>query len=497
MDFELVLACDLNRGIGSNRPAKDAKSSIPWKISDDMKHFKALTTDRHVMGSKSMNAIVMGRRTADTFKVPLPGRLNVVITSVEDYRAMEGFVAFKTFDEALDAMNQRSDIAGVFVIGGKALAESVIDHPNLRGAFITVIGHRYEAADICMSETFFRKVMESPFTVSTVKKIGFCKVLDKNVELSFQQSCYFNTEETQYLDLLEKILTEGEYRDTRNAKTYSLFGERLIFDLKNGFPLLTTKKMFTRGILEELIFFLQGKTGTKILEDKKVMIWHGNTTKEFIENNGKNLEEFDMGPMYGFQWRHFNAPYRGSDKTYEGLGVDQLQDVVTKLVKDPHSRRILMTTYNPAQTEEGVLYPCHGLQIQFYVENGQRISLQMYQRSVDTFLGLPFNIASYAALLHIIVNLVNNNDERVHESDYLPGRVIMILGDTHIYSDDKGDHVEAVKKQLKRRDRTYSFPDFKLNKRLKTLSDLNDLTVSDMEITGYRYNSTLRAKMIA
>jgi thymidylate synthase len=203
-----------------------------------------------------------------------------------------------------------------------------------------------------------------------------------------------------------------------------------------------------------------------------------------------------MGPMYGYQWRHFGAKYEGCNQRYDGQGVDQLQQVVDLLVKDPHSRRILMTTFNPAQAEEGVLYPCHGLTVQFYVEKG-RISLQMYQRSADSVLGMPFNIASYALLLHIITELVNNHKDRKHHSHYRPGRVIMIFGDTHIYSDEKGDHAVTAREQIKRYDQTYPFPELKLHKKLTCLEDLDDLKTDDFEIKHYICGSALKAKMIA
>jgi dihydrofolate reductase/thymidylate synthase len=437
----------------------------------------------------------MGRKTADTFKKCLSNRLNVVISSIENYRQNEGFISFNSFDKALINMKDRKDIENVYVIGGKILAESVINHPFLRGSYLTFIEHNYEC-DISLSSELINKLISPPFVITTNETMSYCNTLDNLVMTRYINTVYQNKEEIQYLDLLNKIIRDGNYRQTRNAMTYSLFGERLEFDLSNGFPLLTTKKMFIRGILEELIFFLQGKTDTKFLEDKKVMIWHGNTTTEFIKQCGKNLMEYDMGPMYGYQWRYFNAPYTGCHSDYKGKGIDQLEDVINKLIHDPYSRRILMTTYNPIQVEEGVLYPCHGLQVQFYVERDNRISLQMYQRSVDTILGLPFNIASYGALLHIIVNLVNNNKERTHVHDYTPGRVIMVLGDTHIYSDKKNDHISVAKKQLERKNKTYPFPEFKLLKQLRTLDDLNNLNVSDIEINNYIHNKKLKASMV-
>jgi thymidylate synthase len=257
--------------------------------------------------------------------------------------------------------------------------------------------------------------------------------------------------------------------------------------------------MFSRGIIEELLFFLRGDTNTKFLEDKKVMIWHDNTSIEFIEKNNKDLVEYDMGPMYGYQWRHFGAPYIGCHDRYDGNGVDQLQAAINLIVRDPHSRRILLSAYNPAQAEEGVLYPCHGLIVQFYVEKNNRISLQMYQRSADSILGCPFNIASYGILLHIITDLVNNHPHRTHIENYRPGRLIMVFGDVHIYSDEKGDHVEIAREQIKRRNQTYQFPSLVIRRKLSSLDDLNidNLSAEDFVISNYLSCPLLKAKMIA
>jgi dihydrofolate reductase/thymidylate synthase len=311
-----------------------------------------------------------------------------------------------------------------------------------------------------------------------------------DINYEFTKYDYVNREEQQYLNIAKYILDHGNKRQTRNAITYSSFGKSIEFDLENGFPLLTTKKMFVRGIFEELLFFLRGDTNTKILEDKKVKIWSGNTSKKFIEDNNKNLQEYEMGPMYGYQWRQYNAKYNGSQYDYSNEGIDQLKNVIDLLINDPTSRRILMTTYNVEQTELGVLYPCHGLMTQFYVENN-RISLQTYQRSADWALGVPFNIASYAAMLHIIVNLVNN----IGEKNYSVGRIIIVFGDCHIYLDDNESHIEGIKEQIKRD--AFPFCNFKLNKKLKSLDDLNTLDVKDMVITNYQCHKRIKMGMIA
>lgn len=491
MDFDIVMAIDSNNGFGNSESA----NGIPWNITDDMKRFKLISLQSN--DDTKINAIIMGRITADTFKNPLINRLNVVITSHNDYRVKEGFVSYRTLNDALKNLKSKESINRVFVIGGKKIIKCAINSKYFRGIYMTVIHDNYKC-DVKIDDNILDKIRShmSILTCDTVK--SFCKTKNNDVYLDYIEGRYQNREELAYLDLLEKILNYGDIRQTRNAKTFSLFGEKLEFDMDKGFPLLTTKKMFTRGILEELLFFMRGQTNTKILEDKKVMIWHENTTEDFIKTYQKNLEQYDMGPMYGYQWRYFNAPYKGCHESYHGSGFDQLKDVIAKLVTDPYSRRILMTAYNPVQCEEGVLYPCHGISIQFYVENDSRISLQMYQRSVDVFLGLPFNIASYAAMLHIIVNLVNNDKCRRHIKDYTPGRLIMIFGDAHIYSDDeKGDHIDKVKEQLRRRDKTYPFPRFELKKQLKSLDDINSMEVSDMIITDYICNSSISAKMVA
>jgi thymidylate synthase len=246
-------------------------------------------------------------------------------------------------------------------------------------------------------------------------------------------------EEYQYLNLLKKCLL-GNKRQTRNSETYSLFTEMLSFNLMKGFPLLTTKKVFIRGIFEELMFFIRGQTNTKLLEYKGVNIWKPNTTKEFIESCNLPYNEGDMGPMYGFQWIHFNAEYKDCSTDYNGMGYNQLEEVINLLIKDPYSRRILMTTYNPLQAKQGVLYPCHSIVIQFYVDNMNMISMSMYQRSSDAFLGLPYNIASNALLLHLICSTVN---KRINKNKYSVGKLNIILGDVHIYK----DHIDAVNQQ--------------------------------------------------
>ena len=180
------------------------------------------------------------------------------------------------------------------------------------------------------------------------------------------------SDEYQYLNLLRELLIKSNEREGRNGKTSSLFVRHMEFDLTRGYPLLTTKKMWKKGIVEEFLFFVKGATDSTALSNKKVRIWEGNTSEEFIKSRNLPYKKGVMGPMYGYQWRFFGAKYNvdsnGVPQETHG-GVDQLQKVIDLIKNDPHSRRIIMTSYNPAQAEEGVLYPCHSITIQFYVQN--------------------------------------------------------------------------------------------------------------------------------
>ena len=290
-----------------------------------------------------------------------------------------------------------------------------------------------------------------------------------------------NRQEQAYLSLLQDILTNGDHRDTRNGTTLSLFSKTLSFDLRDGFPLLTTKRMFFRGIVEELLFFIRGQTDSKLLENKGVNIWRPNTSRSFLDNLEMTTRpEGIMGPLYGYQWRHYNAPYDESTGTPLTPGIDQLQHVVDTIKTDPHSRRILLTTYNPLQASQGVLYPCHSIVNQFYVSRGI-LHMSCYNRSQDTFLGTPFNIASSALLLTLISAL----------TELTPGVLTMNLGDVHIYE----PHIELVKEQVSRT--PFPFPKLILSKQVRSLADVERLEASDFLIEDYNYCPAIKAEMVA
>jgi thymidylate synthase len=288
-------------------------------------------------------------------------------------------------------------------------------------------------------------------------------------------------EEYQYLNLLQDIIDEGHDEVGRNGNTRCVFGAAMHFSLENGkIPILTTKKTAWKTCLKELLWFVKGQTDNKILTDQNVHIWDGNTTAEFMASRGlSHYQDGDIGPMYGFQWCHFNAPYEGCGADYTGKGIDQLQNVIDTL-KNPEtrtSRRMVVGAWNPCQIDQGVLPPCHVL-FQFNVVDGNKLSCSLYCRSQDGFLGEPFNITSYSLLCCLIAK----------HCDLEPYEFIHYGGNCHIYD----DHFDQVKEQLTRT--PYEFPTLEiLNKR----ENINDYVLEDFKISNYQHHPQIKAAMRA
>lgn len=286
-----------------------------------------------------------------------------------------------------------------------------------------------------------------------------------------------NNEEFQYLNLVTQILNTGNKRNDRTGTgTMSLFGSQMRFSLReNKFPLLTTKHLFYRGIVEELLWFIRGSTNVKELQEKNVHIWDQNSSRVYLDSLGlTNRETGDLGPVYGFQWRHFGASYVNMHMDYTGQGIDQLADIIKTIQTEPESRRIIMCAWNPTDLSAMALPPCHCL-IQFYV-NDDELSCHVYQRSADIGLGLPFNIASYALLTIMIA----------HVTGLKPGDIIISLGDVHLYL----THVENLLIQSKRIPKP--FPQLFIK---NTIKNINDFTFDDFDIVNYKPHPKIQMKM--
>lgn len=317
-------------------------------------------------------------------------------------------------------------------------------------------------------------------------------------------------DEHQYLDLIRTVIDTGEVRaDRTGTGTLSLFAPpNLRFSLADEtLPLLTTKRTFLRGIVEELLWFVRGATDANLLAEKHVHIWDGNGSKEFLEKRGLgHRREGDLGPVYGFQWRHFGAEYTDCDADYTGKGVDQLKECIRKIKEDPTDRRIIMSAWNPAGKSSqicGILFdihsradipqmalpPCH-MMCQFYVHlppppsasspssppAKPKLSCLMYQRSADLGLGIPFNIASYALLTHMVAHVTGTD---AHE-------LIIQLGDAHVYR----DHVDALETQLARIPK--AFPKIRWT---REVAEIDEITGEDFVVEGYEPHPSISMKM--
>jgi len=310
-------------------------------------------------------------------------------------------------------------------------------------------------------------------------------------------------EEHQYLSLIRTILSTGEHRPDRTGTgTLSLFAPpQLRFSLSRPspsggaptpiLPLLTTKRVFTRAVLAELLWFVAGSTSSLPLSEAGIKIWDGNGSRAYLDSVGLSHREVgDLGPVYGFQWRHFGAEYVDAHADYTGQGVDQIAEVIKKLRENPYDRRIILSAWNPADLKKMALPPCH-MFAQFYVSfnslhapteaDGKKkgtLSCVLYQRSCDMGLGVPFNIASYALLTHMLAHACN-----LH-----PGTLIHTMGDAHVYL----DHVEALEEQLKREPR--EFPELEIT-RPRGERSIDGWKAEEFVVKGYKPHGGIKMKM--
>ena len=288
-----------------------------------------------------------------------------------------------------------------------------------------------------------------------------------------------SNDELQYLNLISDILSKGYHVTGRNGTVKAIFGTMMRFDLSNNYiPILTTKKVAWKTCLKELLWFISGKTDNKILKNNNVKIWNDNASRDFLDSRGlQHLEEDDLGPVYGHQWRFFNAPYQNSQTDYSGKGVDQLQYIIDSLndPKERYSRRLIMSAWNPIQINEMALPPCHVL-AQFNVFDNDKLSVALYQRSGDVGLGVPFNIASYAFLTHLIA----------HHCNLKATEFVYFLGNAHIYD----DHIPILTQQKNRIPNTPPTLTIK-NK----YTNINDYTIDDFQINDYSPLSELKMIM--
>ena len=491
---------DTNRngyGIGVN-------NKLPWNIKEDLQNFKKITTlvpqDENI---EYMNAVVMGRKTWDSIPNqyrPLSNRLNVVITS-QDYENQEDviFTNWNNFQkEILNYQNnynlnickskKKLFINNIFIIGGESIYKLALETKTVKYIYATEVYQKMNC------DTFMPNYMNcsqkfvlndvSQFYNSNNLHYRFLTYVNHNefkIQSNEKITQWQNKEEKNYIRLMKYILENGIERDDRTGTgTISSFGHQLKFNLRDTFPLSTTKRMFFRAIFEELKLYLIGKTDNKILQNKDIHIWDGNTSREFLDKRGlTEFPEGDMGATYGFNMRHYGGEYKDCHTNYgQDVGFDQLSYVIDLIKNNPTSRRIMINLWNPASLNKATLPSCL-CQYQFYVNTqAQELNLQIYIRSSDYFLANNWNACTGALLVHLICSLYD-----VHLT---PGELTVVTGDTHLYK----THLEQVRENIARE--PYPFPKLVVKNKKR---DITDFQFEDLQLIGYRAHPRIAADM--
>jgi thymidylate synthase len=493
-----IVATDNKGGIGKN-------GLLPWNISEELKYFQRITKGHIVvMGSKTYFSIPEKYR-------PLTDRFNLVLTNNEELLTNNHglsnlkFFNFKNIENdmklniqnyedlykltilyILVRNNTKYMYKEIFIIGGEKIYNLFFDLLNnqikymeltMNKIYLTHIEKNYKC------DTFFPKLTEN-FKLLKYSKKNYDekeKVFYRFLEYE-KQMLYENNYEKKYLDIASNILDNGNYRiDRTGTGINSIFGTQMRFNITDYIPILTTKKVPFKTCVNELLWFLRGDTNNKHLQEDKVHIWDGNSSREFLDNNGlSHLNEGDCGACYGFQWRHFGAEYNDCNTDYKDKGFDQVKYVLDLLKNDPFSRRIFLSAWNSADLDKTCLPPCH-VSIQFYVEeidNIKYLSGHMYQRSADWFLGEPFNMLSYTALIYLFAEICG----------MIPKELIISTGDTHIYS----NHVKQMKEQM---NRSYlSKPKLWINPEVKN-KKIEDININDFDLIGYFSHPVIKGIM--
>ncbi|KAK6946274.1 Dihydrofolate reductase domain, partial [Dillenia turbinata] len=485
--YQVVVAATPDMGIG-----KEGK--LPWRLPSDLKFFKDLTISTSDSGKK--NAVIMGRKTWESIPTeyrPLPGRLNVVLTRSGsfDIATAENVVICGSMASALELLAASPyclSIERVFVIGGGQILREALNAPGCDAVHITEIETNIECDTFIppIDSSIFQPWYSSfPLVENNIRFsfVTYVRVKNSTAEspgqsngqtvssksdsvkfeankFSFLPKMIFERhEEYLYLRLVEEIISSGSLKDDRTGT-----------DEVQSTKIIPTFDHQGIGVVEELLWFISGSTNAK---EKGIHIWDGNASRDYLDGQVLSTmkfiglvdrEEGDLGPIYGFQWRHFGARYIDMHADYTGQGFDQLLDVIDKIKNNPDDRRIILSAWNPSDLKMMALPPCH-MFAQFYVANGE-LSCQMYQRSADMGLGVPFNIASYSLLTCMIA----------YVCELVPGDFVHVLGDAHVYR----THVRPLEEQLQKLPKP--FPILKINSQKK---NIDSFVASDFKLIGY------------
>ena len=487
MELNLIVAyCKKNNGIGN-------ENSIPWYLKSELKYFKEITSNTE---NNLKNIVIMGRKTWNSLpKKPLPNRINIILSKNEnnDYREniesnyKDTYVIndlVKYIDNLNEMNKNHNHYQKIFIIGGAQIYKHVLEFSESNNLNINLYVTEIYNEFVC--DTYFPKIDSNVYSLTYVSEfkeeneIYYRHKIYKQTKNILQNEIWVNKEEYQYLDTLREILEDGQENiDRTNVGTKSLFGKQYKYDLRDTFPALTTKRIFFRGIFEEFMLYLTGKTDNNILNEKKIHIWDGNTTRKFLDKRGlPHYPAGDMGETYGFNFRHFGAKYIDCKQDYTNQGTDQLENVLYLIKNDPHSRRMIINLWNASTLQNAALPACLCM-YQFYVNTQKKeLNLQIYIRSSDYFLANNWNTCTGALFVHMICNL--------KDIDLTPGVLTVVTGDTHIYN----SHNDQVKENLERVPRP--FP--KLIIRSKK-DRLQDFTFDDLKLVDYTPYKNISAPM--
>lgn len=456
--MKLILAVTKSGGISKN-------GRIPWNIPADLRFFREKT-----YGS----TVIMGRKTFNSITTLLPGRMNLIVSrtaAIPSYLSDTPSSTSGKIMNITDTIVMGSDLEksgkDVWVIGGSEIALAFESY--IHEIYLSVVNKDYEC-----------DVFVPPFVMNALNhrdSIGEI-VLKTDDFTTYRFSSWKNHEEIKFQNLIRKIYESGteEKNERTGFGTRSIFGAQLEFSLKGRkIPMSTLRPCFIKGIFEELMWFFRGQTNSKILEDKRVMVWTGNSSREALDSLGlQNLSEGDCGPIYGFQWRHWGAEYKDCHTDYTGKGIDQLSILINTIKTNPSSRRMLVSGWNVSDLTSMCLPPCHTF-YQFNVSDGY-LDCHYYQRSSDIFLAGHWNITS-ASLFTILL---------AHFTGLRPGKLIVSYGNVHIYN----NHLEYVPDYLK--NTPYLYPTIRIS---KTRENLWDYEFDDLTISGYRSHKGDKLKM--
>ena len=463
----------------NNKGLFGINGELAYKSMTDLSNFSRLT--------KTLGNVVMGSGTWKSLPEktkPLQDRINIVVTNDSELKTeienlKNEFV--KCVSNIEEVFELELDEGPCFV-GGSQLITSLFQGNysyKIKKLYLTFYEDDSEPEEGTYLHLPFEdyKVVSSYYSKNTAVTTYKDEIMDMKLNHVTYKRVKNENYEQKYLNAMKEILKLPP-REGRNGLTHSTFGLQFKYDCSDGLvPLLTTKKMAWKTCIKELLWFIRGDTDNKILQDQNVHIWDGNSTREFLDSRGlTHNREGDLGPVYGFQWRHFGAKYIDCDMDYTGYGVDQLQMCVDMLKNDKYSRRIIMSAWNPPDLDKSALPPCHVL-MQWYVDSNDKLWLQFYQRSADMFLGYPFNAFSYSVFLHMMSR----------KTGIAPGGVVHSIGDAHVY----GDHKDAVMEQLK--NPILNQPKIKINFK----DNWEEYDITDFELIDYKSAGKISAPMSA